>query len=109
MVLLSPIPGWVTRKIQRVQEHRMKKTDARLQIVTEGEASWAVCNPVFLLRVLVSNERYQDDQAFWLGEEDGRNNFGEARGRVSLVMEETSSRVDQWQHQVSLVATLTCS
>lgn len=56
---------------------------------------------------MLSNERDQDDQTFWLGEEDGRKNFGKARGRVDLAVEETSSWVDQWQYQVSVVATLT--
>ncbi len=37
MVLMFPIPGWFTKKIQQVQESRMKRTDARVQVVTEGK------------------------------------------------------------------------
>ncbi|KAH7905269.1 P-loop containing nucleoside triphosphate hydrolase protein, partial [Hygrophoropsis aurantiaca] len=35
MVVLSPIPGYVTRKFQTVQVAKMEKTDARVQTVTE--------------------------------------------------------------------------
>lgn len=37
MILLFPFPGYVAKRIQVVQEGRLKKTDARVQIVTEGE------------------------------------------------------------------------
>lgn len=36
MILLFPFPGYVANKIQIVQQGRLKKTDARVQIVTEG-------------------------------------------------------------------------
>ncbi|KAF7306582.1 ATP-binding cassette transporter [Mycena indigotica] len=35
MVLLFPVPGYVAQKIQYVQQQRLKKTDARVQVVTE--------------------------------------------------------------------------
>ncbi|KAH7903194.1 ABC transporter type 1, transmembrane domain-containing protein [Hygrophoropsis aurantiaca] len=35
MVALFPIPGYVARKLQKVQVEKMKKTDARVQTVTE--------------------------------------------------------------------------
>ncbi|KAH7905737.1 P-loop containing nucleoside triphosphate hydrolase protein, partial [Hygrophoropsis aurantiaca] len=35
MVVLFPIPGFVARKLQTVQVEKMKKTDARVQTVTE--------------------------------------------------------------------------
>lgn len=36
MILLFPIPGYVAQKVQQVQESRLKRTDARVQTVTEG-------------------------------------------------------------------------
>ncbi|KAF7319288.1 ATP-binding cassette transporter [Mycena chlorophos] len=35
MVLLFPVPGFVASKIRQVQQQRLKKTDARVQVVTE--------------------------------------------------------------------------
>ncbi|KAF7367211.1 ATP-binding cassette transporter [Mycena sanguinolenta] len=35
MVLLFPLPGYVAKMIQTVQQQRLKKTDARVQAVTE--------------------------------------------------------------------------
>ncbi|KAJ7625348.1 hypothetical protein DFH06DRAFT_1273238 [Mycena polygramma] len=35
MVLLFPLPGYVAKNIQKVQQQRMKMTDARVQTVTE--------------------------------------------------------------------------
>ncbi|KAL0577586.1 hypothetical protein V5O48_004384, partial [Marasmius crinis-equi] len=35
MVLLGPLPGVVTQMIQKVQAERMKRTDARVQVITE--------------------------------------------------------------------------
>ncbi|TBU53541.1 hypothetical protein BD310DRAFT_937787 [Dichomitus squalens] len=35
MILLFPIPGYIASKIQGVQQEKMKKTDARVQNVTE--------------------------------------------------------------------------
>ncbi|KAG1747913.1 uncharacterized protein EDB91DRAFT_1245381 [Suillus paluster] len=35
MLILFPLPGYVSRKIQNVQTEKMKKTDARVQTVTE--------------------------------------------------------------------------
>lgn len=37
MVLLFPLPGWVASKIQTIQVEKMKKTDIRVQSVTECE------------------------------------------------------------------------
>ncbi|EKM83611.1 hypothetical protein AGABI1DRAFT_66408 [Agaricus bisporus var. burnettii JB137-S8] len=36
MILLFPFPGYVAKRIQVVQEGRLKKTDARVQTVTEA-------------------------------------------------------------------------
>ena len=36
MVLLFPVPGYVASMIQDVQGEKMKKTDARVQSVTES-------------------------------------------------------------------------
>ncbi|KAJ7101009.1 hypothetical protein C8R43DRAFT_1141277 [Mycena crocata] len=35
MVLLFPVPGYVAKQIQTVQQQRLKKTDSRVQVVTE--------------------------------------------------------------------------
>ncbi|KAH7903537.1 ABC transporter type 1, transmembrane domain-containing protein [Hygrophoropsis aurantiaca] len=40
MVVLFPIPGYVARKLQTVQVEKMKKTDARVQTVTENGYSY---------------------------------------------------------------------
>lgn len=37
MLLLFPIPGYVAKQIQGVQVARLKKTDARVQTVTESK------------------------------------------------------------------------
>ena len=36
MILLFPLPGYVARLIQDVQVNRLKKTDARVQTVSES-------------------------------------------------------------------------
>ncbi|KIK51558.1 hypothetical protein GYMLUDRAFT_50501 [Collybiopsis luxurians FD-317 M1] len=35
IVVLFPVPGWLTNLIQKAQRARMKRTDARVQVVTE--------------------------------------------------------------------------
>ncbi|TFK34800.1 multidrug resistance-associated ABC transporter [Crucibulum laeve] len=35
-LILFPIPGWIAKKLQTVQQNKMKKTDARVQIVSEA-------------------------------------------------------------------------
>jgi hypothetical protein len=37
IILLFPLPGYVTKLIQDVQVTRLKKTDARVQTVTESK------------------------------------------------------------------------
>ncbi len=39
MILLFPIPGLVARKIEKVQNQRLKRTDARVQVVSEGKVA----------------------------------------------------------------------
>ena len=39
MVILGPLPGVLMQKIQTVQMERMKRTDARIQTVTESGCS----------------------------------------------------------------------
>ncbi|TFK34746.1 multidrug resistance-associated ABC transporter [Crucibulum laeve] len=36
ILILFPIPGWIAKKLQTVQQKKMKKTDARIQIVSEA-------------------------------------------------------------------------
>ena len=38
MILLFPVPGAIASMIQGVQKEKMKKTDARVQNVTESES-----------------------------------------------------------------------
>jgi hypothetical protein len=70
MIALYPIPGFVTQKLQRVQEERLKRTDARVQTVTEGEENHLVLS--FSNQFSFSNERAQNDQTFRLGKQDAR-------------------------------------
>lgn len=37
IVILFPVPGTLTRLIQKAQRARMKRTDARVQVVTESK------------------------------------------------------------------------
>lgn len=37
MIVLLPLPGILAKRIQTIQREGLKKTDARIQIVTEGE------------------------------------------------------------------------
>lgn len=49
MVLLFPLPGWVASKIQTIQIEKMKKTDIRVQSVTECEHfSWRTIHTEFI-------------------------------------------------------------
>ena len=49
MVLLFPLPGWVASKIQTIQVEKMKKTDIRVQSVTECEHfAWCMINTEFI-------------------------------------------------------------
>ncbi|KIJ26945.1 hypothetical protein M422DRAFT_38010 [Sphaerobolus stellatus SS14] len=36
IIALFPIPGWISKKIQNIQRNKMKKSDARVQEVTEA-------------------------------------------------------------------------
>lgn len=36
MILTFPLPGWIASKVNTISQERMKKTDARIQHVTEG-------------------------------------------------------------------------
>ncbi|KAJ7275444.1 hypothetical protein B0H12DRAFT_1199540 [Mycena haematopus] len=42
MVLLFPLPGYVAKMVQTVQQQRLKKTDARVQVVTETSSNQKV-------------------------------------------------------------------
>ena len=55
IVLLFPLPGYVTKLIQDVQVVRLKKTDARVQTVTESK--WFYCSDyaIFICDILAMN------------------------------------------------------
>lgn len=38
LVLSTPLPGWIGTLLNRVQTERMKRTDARVQAITECES-----------------------------------------------------------------------
>lgn len=40
MVITFPIPGYLASKVQSIQDERLKRTDSRVQIVTESELIW---------------------------------------------------------------------
>lgn len=39
MILTFPVPGWIASKVHTISKERMKKTDARIQQVTESALS----------------------------------------------------------------------
>jgi hypothetical protein len=71
ILLLFPAPGYVAKRIQGVQEFRLKATDARVQTVTEsGLQPIARCSH---LTAIISNsyECIAHDQVVRMGKEDG--------------------------------------
>lgn len=53
MLVLVPVPGYVAKLSHGVMEQKMKKTDARVQLVTESECSQNVrchCSVILSLR-----------------------------------------------------------
>lgn len=45
-VLLTPIPGLLAKSMQSLQQTKMKKTDARIQTVTESMLCFEAPTPV---------------------------------------------------------------
>lgn len=37
MIVTFPLPGWVASQVNKITKERAKKTDARVQEVSEGE------------------------------------------------------------------------
>jgi hypothetical protein len=38
MLIMFPVPGFIAKLVQDVQRNRLKRTDARVQTVTESES-----------------------------------------------------------------------
>lgn len=67
MVLLFPLPGWVASKVQTIQVEKMKKTDIRVQSVTEcGQFLQRHMVDIRLI-VFLSYECHPHDQTLRLG------------------------------------------
>ncbi|KAF7322651.1 ATP-binding cassette transporter [Mycena chlorophos] len=64
MIALFPVPGFVASKIQQVQQQRLKKTDARVQVVTE------TMNVLRMVKLFgwerQMNERIAEEELQWL-------------------------------------------
>ena len=68
MGLLFPVPGYYASMIQGVQTEKMKKTDARVQNVTESTSTLSPLPKCVLgLTYCCSDERHPDDQAVRVG------------------------------------------
>lgn len=67
MIVSFPLPGYIARKVQIFQEKRLKKTDARVQSVSECMSRFFFAPPSGQLIATSSNERSADDQTIWLG------------------------------------------
>lgn len=69
IIVMLPIPGFVAKFTQTVQEQRLKKTDGRVQTVTESNV-FAVCC-CLSLNISISHECASHGQALRVGKEDG--------------------------------------
>jgi hypothetical protein len=69
MALCFPIPGYIASKIQNLQQQAMKKTDARVQTVTESQLyiHCAQCDYESYGSAITSDGCHSHDQAVWLG------------------------------------------
>ncbi|KAF8213492.1 hypothetical protein K438DRAFT_1956873 [Mycena galopus ATCC 62051] len=59
MVLLFPLPGYVAKMVQTVQQQRLKKTDARVQAVTE------TMNVLRMIKCRVAEKREEELNWLW--------------------------------------------
>jgi hypothetical protein len=91
MVACLPLPGYIVKFIQQVQVARMKSTDARVEKVSESMRLCS-CRVLYFLQPSNSSRQYTtDDQALWLGGQDGRKDRQETRGRAFLHLEAPGS------------------
>lgn len=78
--------------MQDLQVKCLKITDARVQTVSESRSPGSVFRySAISLNAFESHEHHSHDQDVWMGEENERQNFSEARGRVVLHLEAPGS------------------
>ena len=70
MAITFPAPGLIAAKINTITNERMKKTDARVQQVTESASAELPSSRVIQAKYLASDEHPAYDQAVRLGEQD---------------------------------------
>lgn len=106
ILLLSPLPGYVAKRVQDVQSIRLKKTDARVQSVTESKPNigWGFIS-LSIQMLLLSNERFTHGQAVRLGEKDEWESGWKTRWGTYLDMATTSFGSYQWQLEVRIFPT----
>jgi hypothetical protein len=74
IIVLTPIPGYLTKLLQDVQKTKMKKTDARVQAVTESACVCYAESFLVLNSLFDSDERLAHDQNVWMGTTHEREN-----------------------------------
>jgi hypothetical protein len=68
MIALLPIPGLITKLVQNTRREQMKKTDGRVQAVTDSQrVSLFLANQAYSW--MISYEFNAHDQALRMGEE----------------------------------------
>lgn len=68
MLICFPIPSLIIRRMQTMQQHVMKKSDARVQTVTESKSILLPRSVIpRLTGISLSDECPEDDQNVWLG------------------------------------------
>lgn len=83
IIIMFPIPGYLAKVVQDVQGATLKKTDARVQAVSES-SFYDMCIYSRELTCIYSCQRPSHDQTLWLGTQNGRSCCGETRGRAFL-------------------------
>ena len=83
-LLLFPIPGLLANVTQKIQRERMKRTDERIQLVTESQFS-VVQTSTFPKPIPKSSyQSHSDGQALWLGSQNERKDCRKESGRAEV-------------------------
>lgn len=72
IIVLLPIPGVITKFVQKNQKIKMKKTDARIQMVTESMSIASSFVPLSETLIFPSNECVTHGEVLWMGINDER-------------------------------------
>lgn len=83
-LVLFPIPGYIGKLQHTLQKSKMKLTDERVQIITEGESIVGLCD---WFSPYCSNEGYSNGEDVWLGGQNERTDCGEEGGRAQIDQE----------------------